>query len=95
MQGTVRYARNPNFIFRQIVDETVLVPLHHDVADMESIYALNPVGAFIWKALEEPTTHQALHALILTEYDADSEELMADLDQFLSEMTAIGAIRKV
>ena len=52
----VRYERNPNFIYRQIVDEAILVPIHRDVADMECIYTLSEVGALIWQTLDAPTT---------------------------------------
>ena len=95
MQDDVLYERNPNFIFRKIVDETLLIPMHHDVVDMECIYALNPVGAFIWQSLDQPQSQQSLHGIILAEFDADPDVLTADLEQFLLEMTAIGALRKV
>jgi len=36
-----RYERNESFIYRSIVNEAVLVPIHQDVADMECIYTLN------------------------------------------------------
>ncbi len=48
-QQEARYERNPDFIFRKIVDEMVLVPIHQDVADMDCIYTLNSVGASIWE----------------------------------------------
>ena len=90
-----RYERNPAFIFRKVVDETVLVPIHNDVADMDCIYALNPVGASIWQALDQPLSQQDLHALLHKEYDVDPEVLMADLARFLTEMASIGALREV
>jgi len=94
-QQVARYERNPEFIFRKIVDETVLVPIHQDVADMDCIYTLNEVGASIWARLERPATRAELRSSLLEEYDADPEALAADLDGFLTEMAAIGAVRKV
>jgi len=40
------YIRNPDFIFRKIVGEMILVPIHADVADLNCLYTLNDVGAF-------------------------------------------------
>ncbi len=94
-QEVARYGRNPDYIFRKIVDEFVLVPIHQNVADMDCIYTLNPVGAFIWERLDKPATQAELQAAILDEYAADPKILAADLESFLSEMTAIGAVRKV
>jgi hypothetical protein len=89
-----RFSRNPDFIFRKIVDEYILVPMHRDVADMECIYTLNPVGAFIWQQLETSSTLNELQDVMLDEYDADPEIINADLIEFLREMTSIGAIKE-
>ena len=87
--------RNPNFIFRKIVDEAVLVPIHQNVANMDCIYTLNKVGAFIWDAVQQPTSMDALAQALLIEYDADPDVLKADLSRFLSEMKEIGALQEV
>jgi len=94
MVKNTQYERNPDFIYRKIVDESVLVPIHRDVANMDSIYTLNSVAAFIWELLAQPTTKTELQAAILDEYDADPEVLSADVERFLTEMTAIGALQE-
>ena len=95
MMEKVMVQRNPDFIFRKIVDESILVPLHKDVADMDCIYTLNSIGAFIWDLLEQPTTKAALQSALLDEYDAQPDVLNGDLEQFLEEMIAIGALVEV
>lgn len=92
MKENKRFQRNSNFIYRQIVDEAVLVPIHQDVADMDCIYTLNDVGAFIWDLLKEPQTREALIAGVLADYDIDPEVVTADVSQFLDEMTLVGAL---
>jgi len=94
-QEEARYERNPEFIFRRIVDELILVPIHQDVADMDCIYTLNDVGAFVWARLEAPATEAELKRAILDEYAADSEAVAVDLDRFLRGMVDIDAIRQV
>lgn len=89
-----KYARNPDFIYRKIVDESVLVPFHNNVADMDCIYTLNSLGAFIWEQLTEPATRVQLEQAVLAEYDADPAVVVADLDRFLAEMVSIGAMRQ-
>ncbi len=95
MDNEMTYQRNPDFIYRKIVEESVLVPLHKDVADMDCIYTLNSVGAFIWEQLEQPATADALQAALLEAYDADPEVLQADLARFVEEMISIGALIEV
>ncbi len=90
-----RYERNPDFIYRRIVDESVLVPLHNNVADMNCIYTLNGLGAFLWELLAGPATRAELQTAVLAEYDADPAVLVGDLDGFLAEMVSIGALKEV
>ena len=90
-----KFVRNPDFIYRKIVDESVLVPFHNNVADMDCIYTLNSLGAFIWEQLAEPVTRTHLEQAVLAEYDADPAVVVADLDRFLAEMVSIGAVKQV
>jgi len=95
MTVDTQYGRNSDFIYRKIVEEYVLVPLHQNVADMECVYTLNEVGAFIWEKLAQPASKADLQKTMLEAYDAEPEVLVADLEQFLDEMTAIGALKEV
>lgn len=91
----VLFRRNPNFIFRKIVEETILVPVFQDVADMDAIYTLNELGAFIWEKLAEPLPESRLQVNILEEFDVDAATITDDLGVFLEEMEAIGAVERV
>lgn len=93
-ENEVRYERNPDFIYRRIVDEAVLVPIHHDVADMDCIYTLNEVGALIWQRLSAPATEAELQQAILDEFEAEPETVAADLGRFLEGMLAASAVRR-
>lgn len=86
--------RNPNFIFRKIIDEMVLIPVRQDVADLNAIFTLNDLGAFIWEKLGEPFTRAQLEEAILAEYDVDIQTVKEDLEVFLHEMAEIGAINE-
>ena len=86
------FKRNPDFIFRKIVDEMVLVPIHLNVADMESIYTLNEVGASIWERLEEPASLEQVSSALVSEYDSDLDTISQDLIAFLQELQECGAV---
>lgn len=87
-----RFVRNKNFIFRQIVEEMVLVPIRQNVADLDSIYTLNELGAFIWERLETPTTVAKLQDDILEDFDVDAATVQSDLAIFMEELERIGAV---
>lgn len=95
MQENQLFKRNPDYIFRRIVDEYVLVPIHQNVANMECIYTLNEVGALVWEGLETPASLPSLVDSVMNEFDVDQATLQEDLHTFLQEMESCGAIMKV
>ena len=94
-QMEVRYERNPNFVFRRIVDEAVLVPIQQDVVDMDCIYTLNAVGALIWEKLGGGATLAELEAAVLGGFDAEPEAVTGDLADFLAQLETAGAVRRL
>ncbi len=93
--GEKRLIRNSDFIFRKIVDEMVLVPIRQNVADLNAIFTLNEIGAFIWEKLGNPITLTELEEAILADYDADIQTVKRELEVFLHDMAEIGAINEV
>ena len=90
-----KYFRNPDYIYRRIVEDMILVPIHQEIADMNCIYTLNEVGAFLWEKLEKPVSSMDLQAVMLEEYDLSAETASGDIASFLDEMVKIGAVKKV
>ena len=88
------FIRNPDFVFRRIIDETILVPVHRNLAEMDCIYTLNELGALLWEKLSVPTSRTKLCQVILDTYDTNEEAASADLEAFLDELQAIGALQK-
>lgn len=88
------YVRNPDFIFRKVADDFILVPIHQQVADMNCLYTLNEIGAFIWEQLEKPATQADLQAKILHTYNAELDVVVADLEAFLQDMISLAAVRR-
>lgn len=95
MSEQVRYVRNRDFVFRTIVDEAVLVPIRRDVAEMDCIYTLNPVAAWIWQSLGEGATLPELESAVLQRFDAEPEAVAADVVRFVAELEAAGAVVRV
>jgi len=90
-----RFVRNKNFIFRQIVEEMVLVPIRQNVADLDSIYTLNELGVFIWERLETPISAAELQDDILEDFDVDAATVQSDLTIFIEELERIGAVEAI
>ena len=90
-----RYQRNEDFIFRKIVEEIILVPIKQNVAEMEAVFTLNEVGAFLWVQLGQPRSLSELHNAVLDEFEADPAIVLEDIEAFLNEAEAFGAVKEV
>jgi hypothetical protein len=91
-EANARFTRNPDYIFRKIVDELVLIPIHKDVADMDSLLSLNEVGAFIWEQLATPISLEELNTAVFEEFTVDAEIVAEDVKLFLGELSEFGAV---
>ncbi len=89
------YEKDPSIVHRNIAGEAILVPIRRNVADMESIYTLDEVGAFTWELIDGQRTVSDIKVAILNEYDVAPEVAEADLMEFLGQLQAIGAIKAV
>jgi hypothetical protein len=86
------YRRNDHFVFRQIEGEAILVPIRGNVGDLDCIYSLNPVGAFVWEHLDGSHDLEAIKSKIATGYGVADEEVETDLLSFIEEMKTIAAV---
>jgi hypothetical protein len=89
------YAKNDAFVYREIAGEIILVPVYGRVADAESIFTLNEVGATIWHLVDGKRTLSEVRDLVLREYDAPPEQVETDLAEFVETMSSIEALHRV
>ena len=86
------YQKNQNFVFRQIDDETLLVPIKDNVGDMGSIYNLNQAAAFVWNHLDGHKTLQDIKNLMTDKFDVSDGDAEQDLGDFVAQLEKIDAI---
>ena len=67
-----------------------MVPIRQNVGDLESIYTLNEVGAFIWELTEGKRKVKDIKEMIVEEFDVSPEEAEKDLIEFIQQLEEIG-----
>ncbi len=80
------------FILRDIVGETVLVPINESTSSFNGLITINELGKFIWENLEKVETEEELLQLILDEYEVDEDTAKKDLDEFLQVLKDIDIV---
>ncbi len=87
-----RYARDPDFVFRRIADEVILLPIRRNLGDLESIFTLNAVGARIWELLDGRRSLADVCDRLLEEFGVSRDPMEADLTEFIGQLEAVGAV---
>jgi len=87
------FQKDPNIVFRKIANEFILVPIRHNVGDLESIYTLNEVGARIWELIDGKRNTEQIRNIIVDEFQVSSKEAEQDLSEFIEKLEKIEGIK--
>lgn len=86
------YRKSDTIVFRKIGDECVLVPIKHDVGEIESIYTLNETAAYIWDLIDGKSSVGEIKERIIDEYAIDPVKAEMDLIEHLRQLEGIKAV---
>lgn len=74
------------FMLREIVGETILIPVGESNNHFNGIITINEIGRFIWQNYESSKDEEDLLSKILDEYEVEKEVAKSDLDEFLGKL---------
>ena len=80
------------FMLREIVGETILIPMGDSNNHFNGIITINELGKFIWENLESSKDEEELLHKILEEYEVEEKEAKEDLDEFLDKLRQVDKI---
>ena len=80
------------FMLREIVGETILIPMGDSNNHFNGIRTINELGKFIWENLESSKDEEELLHKILEEYEVEEKEAKEDLDEFLDKLRQVDII---
>lgn len=80
------------FMLREIVGETILIPMGDSNNHFNGIITINELGKFIWENLESSKDEEELLHKILEEYEVEEKEAKDDLDEFLDKLRQVDII---
>lgn len=89
------YARNERVVSRKMVDELILVPIRQSVAEMQSLYTLNEVGARVYELIDGTRPVREIVEAIVAEFDVAFETAEADVREFIDQLLRIESIREL
>ncbi len=86
------FTKKSDLVTRAITGETIIVPVHGHVGDLDSIYTLNEVGSSVWGLLDGETSVSQIIDTISGEYEVTRTETEADIIELIGSMEEAGLI---
>jgi hypothetical protein len=86
------YSKSDSIVFRKIGDEFILVPIRHNVGDLDSIYTLNETAARIWELIDGKRSLLEIKSMMVEEFDVPVAEAEKDLIEHLQQLEGIKAV---
>ena len=80
------YRPSGKVVTRNIADETILVPISGNLANMERIFTLNAAGASIWRLMDGKRSAQDILGELMQEFDVAEDQLADDMAEFIEHL---------
>ncbi len=86
------YTRSDRMVGRRVADEYILVPIVGHGAELDGIYNLSRVGAFIWELLDGQHSGEEVVEALVGRFDVDRATAETDYGSFLAKLISIRAV---
>lgn len=74
------------FITRQILDDTVVLPVGNTAIEFNNMIILNSVSLVIWQCLEKDVSFDDILKAVTDNFEVSQEQAVADIREFLDGM---------
>ena len=83
---------SPNYVYRTIAGQHVLVSIGEGLADFRGYVQLNETAAFLWEQLQQGRTREELLQALVDTYEVDEATAARDLDNCLEFLSSKGML---
>ena len=90
-----RYQKDPSMVHRDILGESILVPIRQNVGDLDSIYSLNETASRAWALIDGENSLLEISEQITLEFEVEEQQATQDLLELIAQLESIGAVSKV
>lgn len=89
-----RFKKSQKVVGRLIDDEVVIVPISADLTAQDCIFNLDPSGSSIWQMIDGKKTGSEIRDAMVKTMDVSADVAGRDLEEFLQDLLAAGAIEE-
>lgn len=77
------------FVVRQVMDNTVAIPVGQTALQLNGMILLNDVSKAIWDCLEQETDVEGIVTALTNAFDVSPEEARSDIQEFLDKLRSM------
>ncbi len=89
------YRCRDNLVTREIVGETIIVPITGELADLQQVSSLNATGAFVWGRLDGSASLEIIHQALTRHFKVRKKDAWEDLVELVADLARASLIEKV
>jgi hypothetical protein len=89
------YRRSADVVCRQVGLESILVPIRHNVGNLDFVYTLSPVAARIWSLLDGSRSLESIAHELCNEFEVEPETAAADIHELLNDLAGAALVTQV
>ncbi|MEA2463782.1 MAG: hypothetical protein QOJ98_1529 [Acidobacteriota bacterium] len=94
-ETTAIYQRSSDVVCRQVGLESILVPIRHNVGNLDFVYTLSPVAAKIWSLLDGVRTVEEIAHELCNEFEVEPAAAAADVSDLLADLASASLITQL
>lgn len=94
-EGTRVLRKRQEIVTRRVAGETLLIPIRGRLADLQRIFALDPVAEHVWERLDGSADLDAIRGSVLAAFDVGEEQAGRDIAEFVAALESAGLVESV
>ncbi len=88
------FRRKGEYVTRLIAGDSIVVPVRGQVGDLNAIYNLNEVGAFIWNLIDGETSVHSIMEAVCQDFEVARDQAEQDVALFLGTLESAGMVQR-
>jgi len=88
------YRQGGDVVTRKIAGELFIVPVSGKLANTQRMFALTPVGAYIWTLFDGHRPLNDLRDTVLLTYNVEKSQAESDIRELVEDLLGAGLIRE-
>lgn len=89
------FQKNEDIVSREIVGETMLIPIRGNLADMQRVFSLEDVSEYIWQQLNGERKLGIIRDAVLENFEVEKIAAETDIPEFINELVKADLIVEV